>query len=127
MEKENSIKTILENIQKEIEKIQNTLKVINLKGKNWKKDIADIFLILELSRFLDMEYEATKIDLKTRIPLKDYDLLVKENVDIIEKVFDYYYDTDIGTSYDDFEKILKTTIFELKEALEWEKIQNQRK
>lgn len=127
MEKENSIKTILENIQKEIEKIQNTLKVINLKGKNWKTDIANIFLILELSRFLDMEYEATKIDLKTRIPLKDYDLLVKENVDIIEKVFDYYYNTDIGTSYDDFEKILETTIFELKEALEWEKIQNQRK
>lgn len=127
MEKENSIKTILENIQKEIEKIQNTLKVINLKGKNWKTDIANIFLILELSRFLDMEYEATKIDLKTRIPLKDYDLLVKENVDIIEKVFDYYYNTDIGTSYDDFEEILETTIFELKEALEWEKIQNQRK
>lgn len=127
MEKENSIKTILENIQKEIEKIQNTLEVINLKGKNWKTDIANIFLILELSRFLDMEYEATKIDLKTRIPLKDYDLLVKENVDIIEKVFDYYYNTDIGTSYDDFEKILETTIFELKEALEWEKIQNQRK
>lgn len=126
MEKENSIKIILGQVNKEIENIQNTLGVIDLKGKSWKTDLTDIFVIVEFSRFLDMEYETTKCKgIMTRIPLKDYDLLVKEDIDVIEQILDFYYNDEIGTSYDDYEIMLKDIIRQRKEMLEWEKIQNQ--
>ncbi len=126
MEKENSIKIILEQVNKEIENIQNTLGVIDLKGKSWKTDLTDVFVIVEFSRFLDMEYETSKCKgIMTRIPLKDYDLLVKEDVDVIEQILDFYYNDEIGTSYDDYEIMLKDIIRQRKEMLEWEKIQNQ--
>ena len=126
MEKENSIKIILGQVNKEIENIQNTLGVIDLKGKSWKTDLTDIFVIVEFSRFLDMEYETSKCKgIMTRIPLKDYDLLVKEDIDVIEQILDFYYNDEIGTSYDDYEIMLKDIIRQRKEMLEWEKIQNQ--
>lgn len=126
MEKENSIKIILEQVNKEIENIQNTLGVIDLKGKSWKTDLTDVFVIVEFSRFLDMEYETSKCKgIMTRIPLKDYDLLVKEDVDVIEQILDFYYNDEIGTSYDDYEIMLKDIIRQKKEMLEWERIQNQ--
>lgn len=126
MEKENSIKIILEQVNKEIENIQNTLGVIDLKGKSWKTDLTDVFVIVEFSRFLDMEYETSKCKgIMTRIPLKDYDLLVKEDVDVIEQILDFYYNDEIGTSYDDYEIMLKDIIRQRKEMLEWERIQNQ--
>lgn len=127
MSKENSIKVFLDRENEKMTEIQNVMKVINLKGKNWKNDLSDIFVLLELAKFLENEYESSKCEgLETKIPLADYDLLLKEEVDLGEQVLGFYYNSDVGTSYEDYKNIIEFIVEDIKEALKWEEIQKQR-
>ena len=90
----------------------NTIKSGNENYTNLQQFIEQLFIINELKAFLKYELENVKIELDTKLTEKNYEILSLCH-DFIDNFMGIYYNSDLGTSYDDIIIILKEIIMEV--------------
>lgn len=90
----------------------DTIKNGNENYTNLQQFIEQLFIINELKAFLKYELENVKIELDTKLTEKDYEILSLRH-DFIDNFMGIYYNSDLGTSYDDIIIILKEIVMEV--------------
>lgn len=90
----------------------NTIKSGNENYTNLQQFIEQLFIINELKAFLKYELENVKIELDTKLTEKNYEILSLRH-DFIDSFMGVYYNSDLGTSYNDIVIILKEIIMEV--------------
>lgn len=70
-----------------------------------------MFILKEFEGFLKLEKDNFEIGEVTYLIDKDYEVLDKYK-NIIDELTELYYNSDYGTSYRDFEHILKQLVYE---------------
>lgn len=106
-----SIYKVLSKVKKEYENFIKTVKIIELENVYfYKHNLNYAFITQELISFLENEFESAKINLDTRFLEKEYSMLY-EITNISESLLDVYYNCELGTSYDDIEKLLRECLY----------------
>ena len=105
----------INNVQKDYDfnftKLLDTIKAGNTNKNNIHQFVERLFILKEFEGFLKLEKDNFEIGEVTYLIDKDYEVLDKyEN--IIDELTELYYNSDYGTSYRDFEHILKQLVYE---------------
>ena len=87
--------------------------------------IEKLFVIKTLINFLDNEIENLKCGMETKLSIKDYTTIYNEINEVSNAFLGIYYNTDLGTSYDDIQTLLKTMVEDIESVIEEEIEQEQ--
>lgn len=102
---------LINNIIQEVKKYYNKVKNLFLEEKR-DSLVSEMSLILELSRYLDNQKT------NCRYSLNELELIFKNGRGFIDEFTSIYYNSDLGNSYEDIQKIIDEYIREFEEVEE---------
>ncbi len=126
----NYVQLLLNSTEDLFSNMKERIRTIDLLDENGKYEypLQEVFVINEFIKFLKNELERTKVigyEIKTDVTLDDYEIIVNNVENIVDRILDMYWNTDLGTSYQDYGYYLKGIVEEIKNCQEWEKEQGQ--
>lgn len=118
--KQNNIEKVIEKVKLEFAEFKKkTNGVIHIENDDV---VTKAFFYQEIAKFLANEKESHAVGLKTRISMEDYGILINDGAEIVESIIGEYYDSDIGTSYDDITQLINWVLETMKARIEEENV-----
>lgn len=100
----NDIKKVLSKVKNEYNKFIEEVKTIDLENL-YRHNLNYAFIINELVSFLNNEIETAELNFKTKLSQKEYKSLYTIT-NLSDSLLDMYYNSELGTSYEDLKKLL---------------------
>ena len=104
---DNALKIIRQRVIKEFNDLREEIGIINLSSTDYADQVTEIFVSLEFIRFIDYEIENEKENM-LKVSMQVYEIINKDIDNILQCIIDYYYNTDMGTTYQNFADLLNS-------------------